>query len=99
MVKNPFSNAGDAGSIPGLGTKIPHTEKQLSPSATTGEACVPQQRPSTAKKIKGTYNSLKKKKIQNLKLKEESDFPKVTQSVRGQIGILNCLARTLLKIP
>ena len=24
MVKNPPSNAGDVGSIPGLGTKIPH---------------------------------------------------------------------------
>ena len=24
MVKNPLSNAGDAGSIPGRGTKIPH---------------------------------------------------------------------------
>ena len=76
MVKNPFSNAGDAGSIPGLGTKIPHTEKQLSPSATTGEACVPQQRPSTAKKKKGTYNSLKKKKFRIWSSERKVTFPK-----------------------
>ena len=25
MVKNPSSNAGDAGSVPGQGTKTPHT--------------------------------------------------------------------------
>lgn len=33
-----------------LGTKIPHTEEQLSPGATPGEACVPQQRPAQPKK-------------------------------------------------
>ena len=32
VVKNPPSNAGDAGSIPGQGTKIPHAKEQLSPS-------------------------------------------------------------------
>ena len=31
MVKNPPSNAGDAGSIPGRGTKIPHATGQLGP--------------------------------------------------------------------
>ena len=35
MVKNLPSNAGDAGSIPGLETKIPHATGQLSRSATT----------------------------------------------------------------
>ena len=35
MVKNPPSNAGEAGSIPGQGTKIPHAVGQLSPCATT----------------------------------------------------------------
>lgn len=35
-----------------LGTKIPHTEEQLSPGATPGEACVPQQRPTQPKKKK-----------------------------------------------
>ena len=33
MVKNPFSNAGNAGSIPGLGAKIPPATRQLRPSA------------------------------------------------------------------
>ena len=37
MVKNPPSNAGDAGLIPGQGTKIPHAAGQLSPHATTTE--------------------------------------------------------------
>ena len=38
--QNPPSNAGDAGSIPGQGTKIPHAVGQLSPHATnTGLAC------------------------------------------------------------
>ena len=31
VVKKPPSNAGDAGSIPGRGTKIPHAAGQLSP--------------------------------------------------------------------
>ena len=34
VVKNPPGNAGDLGSIPGWGTKIPHALKQLSPCAT-----------------------------------------------------------------
>ena len=33
MVKNPPYNAGDMGSIPGQGTKIPHATGQLSPRA------------------------------------------------------------------
>ena len=37
MVKNSPSSAGDAGSIPGRGTKIPHATGQLSPCATTTE--------------------------------------------------------------
>ena len=40
MVKNPPSNAGDADSIPGRGTKIPHAAGQLSPcAAITKPAC------------------------------------------------------------
>ena len=35
VVKNPPSNAGDVGSIPGRGTKIPHATGQLSPRAAT----------------------------------------------------------------
>ena len=37
VVKNPSCNAGDAGSIPGRGTRIPHATGQLSPRATTTE--------------------------------------------------------------
>ena len=37
VVKNLPSNAGDAGSIPGQGTKIPHALGQLSLCATTAE--------------------------------------------------------------
>ena len=49
VVKNPPSNAGDVGSIPGRGTKIPHAVGQLSPRTKSTElarlnerACVPQ---------------------------------------------------------
>ena len=35
--KNPPSNAGDTGSIPGRGTKIPHATGQLGPLAATRE--------------------------------------------------------------
>ena len=37
VVKNLPSNAGDAGSIPGWGTKIPHAEGHLSLCAATAE--------------------------------------------------------------
>ena len=37
VVENLPSNAGDTGSIPGQGTKIPHAAGQLSPRATTTE--------------------------------------------------------------
>ena len=36
-MKNPPYNAGDAGSIPGQGTRIPHATEKLSPRATTTE--------------------------------------------------------------
>ena len=62
MVKNPSSNAEDAGSNPGGGTKIPHASGQLSQSATTTEPtsrekpvhcsedrCIPQLGAGTAK--------------------------------------------------
>ena len=60
MVKNPPSNAGDAGTIPGQGTKIPHAAGQISPHTATTEhmshnyrALVPQleRSPRTAMKI------------------------------------------------
>ena len=37
MVKNPLSNAGDVGSTPGWGTKIPHAVGQLSLCAVTSQ--------------------------------------------------------------
>ena len=37
VVKSLPSNAGDTGSIPGQGTKIPHAVGQQSPRATTTE--------------------------------------------------------------
>ena len=37
VVRNLPANAGDTGSIPGLGAKIPHATEQLSPCATTTE--------------------------------------------------------------
>ena len=37
VVKNPPSNAGDAGSIPGWGTRFPHAAGQVSPRAITTE--------------------------------------------------------------
>ena len=37
VVKNPPSNAGDAGSIPGRGAKIPHATGQLSLCTATTE--------------------------------------------------------------
>ena len=37
MVKTPSSSAGDMGSTPGQGTKIPHASGQPSPHATTME--------------------------------------------------------------
>ena len=39
VVKNLPSNAGDVGSIPGLGTKIPHAVGQLSPSTQMKTEC------------------------------------------------------------
>ena len=41
-VRNVPSNAGDMGSIPGWGFKIPRAAGQLSLCATTKEACTPQ---------------------------------------------------------
>ena len=38
MVKNPPANAGDAGSVSGPRTEIPHAVEKLSPCATTTEA-------------------------------------------------------------
>ena len=41
LVKNPPANAGDLGSIGHWSWKSPHAAEQLSPGATTTEACMP----------------------------------------------------------
>ena len=41
MVENPPSNAGDAVSVPGWGTKIPHAVEQLSLCTTATEPTSP----------------------------------------------------------
>ena len=58
MVKNPPSNAGEEGSIPGQGPKIPHVERRLNSCPTTREkpkgcnerSCMPQLKHEAAKK-------------------------------------------------
>ena len=46
VVKNLPCKAGDTGSIPGWGTKIPHAEEQLTPHATTRESVSPKEDPT-----------------------------------------------------
>ena len=52
VVRNPPYSAGDTGSIPGQGTKIPHATGQLSPRATTTEPSRPGTCASQLKKRK-----------------------------------------------
>ena len=40
VVRNPPSNAGDMGSVPGWGAGIPHAKGQLSPHPTTSEPAI-----------------------------------------------------------
>ena len=47
VVKNPPSNTGDVGPIPGWGTESPPAAEQLSPWATAREACTQQWRQSS----------------------------------------------------
>ena len=39
VVKNPLSNAGDMGSIPGQGLKVPQAVRKLSPHTATETPC------------------------------------------------------------
>ena len=64
MLKNPPSNAGDTGSIPGQGTKIPQAAGQLSLCAATTElahsgACAPQLERSPRAATKSPHNAVK----------------------------------------
>ena len=57
VVKNPSCNAGDAGSIPGRGTKIPHAAGQISPRDTTREKpCTAVNSPHAASKTRRSRN-------------------------------------------
>ena len=64
VVKNPPFNAEDTGSIPGRGTKTPHTVGRLNPCTTTGEAHIPQleKRKSPCTSMKTQCIKKKKKK-------------------------------------
>ena len=67
VVKNLPSSAGDAGSIPGWGTKIPHTTGKLSWHAATSGAHVPQlESPHTTRKI--THAPTKTRRNQIIKV-------------------------------
>ena len=54
-VQSSPSSAGDMGSTPGWGTKIPQAMAHLSLSAATREALVLQKRPDAAKKKKTNF--------------------------------------------
>ena len=59
MVKNPPCNAGDAGSIPGKGTKISWAKSNLSPSPAPTEAHVPGSPRATVRESMCHTDSLK----------------------------------------
>ena len=50
LIKNPPCSAGDAGSIPGQGTKLPHAAEQLSPHTAATEPMYHNQSLCTAKR-------------------------------------------------
>ena len=75
MVKNPPSNTGDVGSIPGRGTKIPHATGELSPCAATTEptrsgARMPQLERSPRTATKSPCAAAKTRRSQINKIKE-----------------------------
>ena len=58
MVKDPPSDAGDVGSIPGQRTKMPHGEGQLSQrAATTEPTCSGAQEPQLERSLHATTKS------------------------------------------
>ena len=64
MVKNLPCNAGDSGSIPDQGTKIPHPAEQLSPLATIkGPPCTETKDARDARKILGAATKTKSSPI------------------------------------
>ena len=57
------SNAGDMGSIPGQGTRIPHASEQLSPCATTTEPACPRACEHSERSRCSQINKIEKKRI------------------------------------
>ena len=57
VVKNPPSNAGDAGSIPGQGSKIPYATGQLSPPTAISEPACHNQREAPLLQRKIPHNT------------------------------------------
>ena len=89
MVKNLPSRAGDVGSIPGQGTKIPHAAGQLSLCATTTElsflnerAHVPQLERSPHATTK-TQAAKKIKKINIFLKKSDHENPVLTMELKA----------------
>ena len=73
MVKSPPSCAGDKGSIPGQGTKIPHAMGHLSPCDTIrkpvySRACTPQkQKPANRESLFTAIKTHHEQNIKNIK--------------------------------
>ena len=61
VVKNPPYSAGDMGSIPGQGTKIPHAAGQLSPRATNYRAHAPWSLCTTTREEKNLHATTRQK--------------------------------------
>ena len=64
VVKNPPSNAGDAGLIPGQGTKIPHAMGQLSLCATLLSLCASTREPVCHKTTEPTHSGTHAQQLQ-----------------------------------
>ena len=80
VVKNPPSNARDAGSIPGQGTKIPHATGQLSLRATTAEFMHLNERahlPQTTKPTRPGARTPQLQKRKPARLNERSCMPQL----------------------
>ena len=78
-VKNLPSNSGDAGLIPGQGTKIPHASKPL--SCNLDKALVWEQRPIIAKKKKKKREREGGQFLKIIRLRGQMDFNKNGKSM------------------
>ena len=80
MVKNPPSNAGDAGSIPGQGTKIPHAAGQLSPRTTTELARL-NKRAGVRQTTEPTCSGARMPQLERGKKKKKTHAPQLERSL------------------